>query len=404
MDSLELRDAKAALCAEERKIYEAAKSENRAYTGEELETIERLESDMAGIDAKYEEARQAEAAAAVEARMNAPVHDFTMSGSLGDTGAGAGGAGVNATESRWLRDMIEGRTTQTTSNLGEVVPKPLQDRMIQLMDRVSAARQVSDVFTVGSPVRIARQSGYGTALAAVAEAGAATAYDPALDEIDTSTKISKAFGETTLTVELLHDSQFDTESVVMNMIAEAAGHFQESEFMTGDGSGNPEGLMVAISGANAYDLGGSGTLTCSKVTEALLTKLPPQYMGLPRYLIVGQKAAAELLSDDDGNGRLLLQQQQNATHANMPAMSILGTQILISSGAPAGTGSAGAFADGDYVGTILTQGSYGIYDHGGFQMLRDPYSGGSNGLVKVNGYIRSAGIVQRPQSIVQITY
>ena len=404
MDSLELRDRKAALCAEERKIYEAAKSENRAYTGEELETIERLESDMAGIDAKFEEARQAEAAAAVEARMNAPVHDFTMSGSLGDTGAGAGGAGVNATESRWLRDMIEGRTTQTTSNLGEVVPKPLQDRMIQLMDRVSAARQVSDVFTVGSPVRIARQSGYGTALAAVAEAGAATAYDPALDEIDTSTKISKAFGETTLTVELLHDSQFDTESVVMNMIAEAAGHFQESEFMTGDGSGNPEGLMVAISGANAYDLGGSGTLTCSKVTEALLTKLPPQYMGLPRYLIVGQKAAAELLSDDDGNGRLLLQQQQNATHANMPAMSILGTQILISSGAPAGTGSAGAFADGDYVGTILTQGSYGIYDHGGFQMLRDPYSGGSNGLVKVNGYIRSAGIVQRPQSIVQITY
>lgn len=404
MDSLELRDAKAALCAEERKIYEAAKSENRAYTGEELETIERLESDMAGIDAKFEEARQAEAAAAVEARMNAPVHDFTMSGSLGDTGAGAGGAGVNATESRWLRNMIEGRTTQTTSNLGEVVPKPLQDRMIQLMDRVSAARQVSDVFTVGSPVRIARQSGYGTALAAVAEAGAATAYDPALDEIDTSTKISKAFGETTLTVELLHDSQFDTESVVMSMIAEAAGHFQESEFMTGDGSGNPEGLMVAISGANAYDLGGSGTLTCSKVTEALLTKLPPQYMGLPRYLIVGQKAAAELLSDDDGNGRLLLQQQQNATHANMPAMSILGTQILISSGAPAGTGAAGAFADGDYVGTILTQGSYGIYDHGGFQMLRDPYSGGSNGLVKVNGYIRSAGIVQRPQSIVQITY
>jgi hypothetical protein len=85
-------------------------------------------------------------------------------------------------------------------------------------------------------------------------------------------------------------------------------------------------------------------------------------------------------------------------------MSNLGTQILISSGAPAGTGSAGAFADGDYVGTILTQGSYGIYDHGGFQMLRDPYSGGSNGLVKVNGYIRSAGIVQRPQSIVQITY
>jgi hypothetical protein len=85
-------------------------------------------------------------------------------------------------------------------------------------------------------------------------------------------------------------------------------------------------------------------------------------------------------------------------------VSILGTQILISSAAPGGSGNAGAWANNDYMGTILTQGSYGIYDHGGFQMLRDPYSGGTNGLVKVNGWIRSAGIVQRPQSIVQITF
>ena len=405
MKSLELRDRKAALCAEERSIFEAAKAENRAYTVDELEKIEKLEDEMRGIDAETNDVRQAEAAAAVEARMNEPVHEFTMSGALGSTGAGSGGTGLNATEARWFTDMIEGRTTQSTSNLGEVIPKPLQDRMIQLLDRVSAARQVADVFTVSSPVRVARQSGYGTALAAVAEAAAATTYDPSIDEIDTSTKISKAFGESTLTVELLQDSQFDTESVVMNMIAEAAGHFQETEFMTGDGSGNPEGLMVEISGANTFDTGAAaGGLTVDEVTEAILTKLPPQYLGLPRWLIVGQKAAAELLADSDGNGRLLLQQQASSTFANMPSMSILGTQILISSGAPAASGNAGAWANGDYMGTVLTQGSYGIYDHGGFQMLRDPYSGGTNGLVKVNGWIRSAGVVQRPQSIVQITF
>tara|TARA_R100000664_G_scaffold34174_1_gene54652 strand:- start:1479 stop:2693 length:1215 start_codon:yes stop_codon:yes gene_type:complete len=404
MMSIELRDRKVALCAEERTIYDAAKAENRAYTADELEKIEKLEAEMRSIDEQQVSARQEEAAAAVEARMNEPVHEFTMSGSIGETGAGSGGSGLSATESRWFSDMIEGRTTQTTTSIGEFIPKPLQDRMIQLLDRVSAARQVADVFTVSSPVRVARQSGYGTALSAVAEAGAATAYDPGIDEIDTSTKISKAFGESTLTVELLQDSQFDTESVVMNMIAEAAGHFQETEFMTGDGDGNPEGLMVEISNANTFDVGGSGDLTVEKVTEALLTKMPPQYLGLPRYLVVSQQAAADLLSDSDGNGRLLLQQQASSTFANMPSMSILGTQILISSAAPGGSGTASAWANGDYMGTILTQGSYGIFDHGGFQMLRDPYSGGTNGLVKVNGWIRSAGIVQRPQSIVQITY
>jgi HK97 family phage major capsid protein len=405
MKSLELRDRKVQLCADERKIFEAAKAENRAYTVDELEKIEKLEAEMRTIDEQSVDCkRQEEAAAAVEARMSEPVHEFTMSGDLGSTGAGAGGSGLSATESRWFNDMIEGRTTQSTSTISEFIPKPLQDRMIQLLDRVSAARQVADVFTVASPVRVARQSSYGTTLTAVAEAGAAVAYDPGIDEIDTSTKISKGFGESTLTVELLQDSQFDTETVVMNMIAEAAGHFQENEFMNGDGSGNPEGLMVAITGANTFDVGGSGTLTATRVTEALLTKLPPQYMGLPRWLVVSQKAAAELLSDEDDNGRLLLQQQASSTFANMPSMSILGTQILISSAAPGGSGNAGAWANNDYMGTILTQGSYGIYDHGGFQMLRDPYSGGTNGLVKVNGWIRSAGIVQRPQSIVQITF
>ena len=399
--TLEMRTKKEALCAEERKVFEAAQAENRAYTVEELEKIEKLESDMRTIDAKYEEARQAEAAAAVAARMAAPVHSFEMSGSMGTTGAGitAENTAVQNTDNRWIRDMVEGRTTQTTSTLDHAVPKPLQNQMIQLLDRVSAVRQAAEVYTVGSPVRVARQSGYATALAAVAEAGAATAVDPAMDEVDTASKIVKGFGETTMTVELLHDSQFDLESVVMNQIAEAAGFFQESKFCEGSGTSEPEGVFETIANANVYDAN-SQALSCTDVTTALLTGLPPQYMGLPRKLIVSQAQAANLLSDTDGadnTGRLLLQQQAQATFANMPSMSILGTEILISAGAPTTTDQA------DVIGVIMTSGSYGIYDMGGFQMLRDQYTGASNGLVKVNGYIRSAGVVLRPQSIVQIT-
>lgn len=397
--TLEMRTRKEALCAEERKVFEAAQAENRAYTVEELEKIEKLEADMRAIDAKYEEARQEEAAAAVAARMSAPVHSFEMSGNMGAAGAGinAENTAVQNTDNRWIRDMVEGRTTQTTSTLDHAIPKPLQAQMVQLLDRVSAVRQAAEVYTVASPVRIARQTGYATALSAVAEAGAATAVDPAMDEIDTSSKIVKGFGETTMTVELLHDSQFDLESVVMNQIAEAAGFFQDTQFCQGSGSSAPEGIFGTVANSGQYDVGGTA-LNCTKVTEALLTKLPPQYMGLPRKLIVNQAQAANLLSDTDGSGtgRLLLQQQAQATFANMPSMSILGTEILISAGAPTTT------AADDVIGVVMTSGTYGIYDMGGFQMLRDPYSGGSNGLVKVNGYIRSAGCVMRPQSLVQL--
>lgn len=407
MNTVEIREARVALIEEEKKIYAAAQAESeRAFTGVELERIEKIENDLRDMDKQYMDAREAEAKASVQDRMNEPVQPNGQR----DIAAAIGNQiPMGSPEGRFFRDMVEGRAVQNTTALSSLVPKPLMSEISLLLDRVSAARQASKVVSVGSPMRIPRLEGYGSAITSgTAEGIAFNTVDPNFGEIDTSTKITKGTGAVIITNEMIHDGQFDIENLCVQTIAEAIGHFQESKFMNGDGgaagTAEPEGLfsLDGYTPSNVFDTNGvdSADMTCALLTEGLLTKLPPQYMGLPRTVIMGQEAAAALLSDTDGSsgtGRLLLQQSANSTFANMPSMSILGTQILISSAVAANTTNGGINA------VLMTSDTYHIHDLGGLYVQPDPFSLATTGMVRVTAYQRSAGMVVRPESLVQFT-
>lgn len=399
MNTVEIREARVALIEEEKKIYAAAQAESeRAFTGVELERIEKIENDLRDMDKQYMDAREAEAKASVQDRMQEPVQPNGQR----DIAAAIGNQiPMGSPEGRFFRDMVEGRANQTTAALASLVPKPLMSEISLLLDRVSAVRQTAKVASVGSPMRIPRMTGYGDAVVATAEAGTFGAVDPSFGEIDTSTKIVKGAGQVTITNEMIHDGQFDIENLCIQTIAEAIGHFQESKFINGSGTSEPEGLFnaAAYTALNEFDTNANAAdMTCALLTEGLLTKLPPQYMGLPRSVIMSQEAAAALLSDTDGSsgtGRLLLQQSANATFSNMPSMSILGTQIIISSAAAANTTAAGVNA------VLLTSDTYHIHDLGGLYVQPDPFSLATLGMHRITAYQRSAGMVVRPESLVQ---
>lgn len=406
MNTVEIREARVALIEEEKKIYAAAQAESeRAFTGVELERIEKIENDLRDMDKQYMDAREAEAKASVQDRMNEPVQPNGQR----DIAAAIGNqVPMGSPEGRFFRDMVEGRANQTTTALASLVPKPLMSEISLLLDRVSSVRQASKVASVGSPMRIPRMTGYGSAVAATAEAGQYGAVDPSFGEIDTSTKITKGAGQVTITNEMIHDGQFDIENLCIQTIAEAIGFFQENEFINGDGGASgtasrPEGLFntAGYTASNVFDTSvNAADMTCALLTEGLLTKLPPQYMGLPRTVIMSQEAAAGLLTDTDATGstgRLLLQQSANATFANMPSMSILGTQILISSAAAANTTGSGINA------VLMTSDTYHIHDLGGLYVQPDPFSLATLGMHRITAYQRSAGMVVRPESLVQFT-
>lgn len=399
MNTVEIREARVALIEEEKKIYAAAQAESeRAFTGVELERIEKIENDLRDMDKQYMDARESEAKASVQDRMREPVQPNGQR----DIAAAIGNQiPMGSPEGRFFRDMVEGRANQTTTALASLVPKPLMSEISLLLDRVSAVRQTSKVASVGSPMRIPRMTGYGDAVVATAEAAAFGTVDPSFGEIDTSTKIVKGAGQVTITNEMIHDGQFDIENLCIQTIAEAIGHFQESKFINGSGTSEPEGLFnaAAYTALNEFDTNANAAdMTCALLTEGLLTKLPPQYMGLPRSVIMSQEAAAGLLTDTDASGstgRLLLQQSASATYSNMPSMSILGTQIIISSAAAANTTAAGVNA------VLLTSDTYHIHDLGGLYVQPDPFSLATLGMHRITAYQRSAGMVVRPESLVQ---
>ena len=387
MSSLEMRDTERELYDEMRKIHDAA--EGRAFTTEECEKVERI-TEL--IERNAQDIRATAARESAERALSQPV--ASAQNPAIDVEFAAPGAGTD--DERWFRDRLEGRANMTTSTEAEVIPKTLQNRFIDLLDRVSAIRQASDIYSVSGPVRVARQSAYMTVPGFTAEGAAADELSVSTDEVEPV--FLKGSVDLRFTSELLADSLLDITSIAIGQASEAMGHFFEGEYCTGDGSASFEGLFEAVDGANTFDAN-ADDLTCSKITEALLTEMPPQYMGLPRYLILNQAQAANLMSDVDSSaGRLLLQENATSTFANMPSMSILGTPILISSGAP-----TGAIAQNDVIGVIMTQGSYGIYDRGGLTVQPDPYSLANTGVTRVIVSMRTSGIVQRPQSIVQIT-
>ena len=200
------------------------------------------------------------------------------------------------------------------------------------------------------------------------------------------------------TEEMAEDAAFDVGQFMISNLAEMIAHQQEDAFC--NGTGNAQGIFDSVTNVNTYDAGlASGSeLGVEEVIQGILTALPPQYMGLPRYLVCSQTVAASILSDSDAGGRMLLQASAQASSSNMPTYEVLGTKILISSRAPTPT------ANGDTCAVLLTEGSYMIQDiAGGMRLMDDPYSESKFGKRRLNASWRTSAFVLRPQSILQIT-
>lgn len=384
-------------------IYRAAEQEDhRQFTVEETEEVNRLQERISELDGMREDV-QREQARTICAEREQEIAERNARPAFAEMPEPDS---VSARMDRFVRDTISGRATLTTTDgdgqAAGLIPTDLAPSVVELLDRVSVMRQVATVSSVQRAMNVPRQTAYVDQTdgneTLTAEGATFNAADIHYGSINASTFEAKETGKMEYTDEMAEDSAFDIGAFMLRGLAEQIAHKQENQFCNGDGSSKPQGIFGTISGVNTYDAQvASGALTVDKIIKAILNGLPPQYMGLPRYLVVGQAAAAAILSDSS-DGRLLLQQQAQATGANMPSYEVLGTRIMISSRAPV------ADANGECGAVILTEGSYMIQDiAGGMRVTNDIFTGSDTGVRKLNAYHRYAGFVARPQSIVQIT-
>ena len=378
-------------------------AEGRALTIEESEQLEKMNSEADEIQSSL---RSESAREAATRRLEIP-----SSGVVGR----ADDAGAVPVEERgqvWLRAMLQGDEVAmravSVGNDPSMVPEELYGRFIEIMNRLSAARQVgmisqfasSDIKYSAQAARITITGGGAGSEASgenLAESATFSALTPTSEAIVPT--VIKFGIQSSITTEVINDSLFNVEQIVLDQQAEAIAFAYEQTMMQGLNS--QDGLLVDHSTGT-----GNGTnittaaddaITPNELIEGLAGLASTGYFGRPGAFVVSGNVIGSLLSaQDTSTGRLILQPQAQATAAAGVPFTVFGRPVHVTSGAVT---LAGATVQGCYV----AEGSYGISDVQGLRMVRDPFTDAHKGEVRVLTDMRSAGNMLQDRGHVSFT-
>lgn len=168
-----------------------------------------------------------------------------------------GESGFTADQKLAIRNTM---STTTGSQGGFSVPSLVASRFADLMKAFSGVRRVAEVLktATGGPYNFPSSDGTAEVGERLAENAAASSLDPsfATASLQAWKYSSKIF---TVPFELLQDSMLDVEGYVLGRGAERIGRVSNTDFTTGNGTGQPTGFTGA---AGSGKVGTSGqTLT-----------------------------------------------------------------------------------------------------------------------------------------------
>jgi HK97 family phage major capsid protein len=172
---------------------------------------------------------------------------------------------------------------------GYLVPEDYQAQMIRKIMTMAVVRQYARVITTSSDrvsfpsLKYTTDDNYTSSVRLVwtgeqpasASVHRATTSDYGLTTIPVHTAMSSI----PVTMDLLMDSVFDLESHIAGMFGEAFALGEEAAFWTGDGAGQPMGILHDVDGTNgvaSVNSGSASTLTADGLIN-LTYEVPTQY-------------------------------------------------------------------------------------------------------------------------------
>lgn len=275
MKSAELRNQRAALVAEARKIVDKAEAEKREMHDEERASVDAKMADVDNLAQEIAKAERSEKLETVEAELrvaqprktapsipsishrqeitqedrNYALRSWGLAGSKGadnsqDCAIRTANAGVNLNSNTLeLRALSVGTTTAG----GYTVPTTLSTAIEKALKYYSDVRQFCKVITTatGNELDWPTVTDVANQAAILAEAGGAnTTTDPTFGKV--VFKSEKFHSDIVkVSTELLQDTVVDLEGLLADMLAERIARKMESEFINGAGSGSaPNGLVT----------------------------------------------------------------------------------------------------------------------------------------------------------------
>jgi len=276
-----------------KEVIDGAEAEGRGLDAEELQKIDRLEADIQGAERSIETAKKTEERM-VEA--SAAAKGFVPAESAN-------------TDEAVLRSIYNGEVRSgnfefrdlTTST--STVPTGFADQVFQAARSVGPILDTSEVFntTSGEPIVYPVMSAFSTA-ALRAEGSALPESDPTFTNI---TLGAFKYGVLVpVSNELLTDAGFDIESVIAEQAGNALGFILNSAHTTGDGTGDPNGIVTAA-GSGVTGAGSAGIASYDEIVDLVFSVDAAYRQRQTAGFMVSTGAAAELRKLKDGDNRFL---------------------------------------------------------------------------------------------------
>ncbi|BAU28965.1 HK97 family phage major capsid protein [Aneurinibacillus soli] len=372
----EMREKRASLVEESRKLIERAEQEKRGMTADEEQQFDKI---MADVDQLRKDIDREERQIELEMELNQRQHDPTRN----NPGAGSGADPEHRDDPRetqeyrdtFMRFMLNGRESMSNEELRSlmagndasggyiVAPKKFVNELLKKVDDAVVIRQLARVI----PLDTAKSLGVPT-------------LEEDIDDAEWTSELAYGnegtvkFGNRELTPhplakwikvsnKLLRTGAMNVEDLINGRLAYKFAVTMEKAYMTGDGDKKPLGLFTKSENgiSSKRDVSGGNTATVIKPDSLIEAKysLKPQYLPRAKW-IYHRDVIKEIRKLKDNNGQYIWQ----AGIANGAPDRILELPYVMSEYAPNDVSS------GNYVGILGDFQFYWIADALDFQMQR----------------------------------
>jgi len=188
--------------------------------------------------------------------------------------------------------------------------------------------------------------------------------------------------------ELLQDAAFDVSSFVARKLGERIARLQAVHWVTGTGSGQPQGIVTPISTSGTI-----GTLAYSDLLATMLA-LDPAYRSNAKWLM-NDATYGTILGLLDTNGRPIVNQSQDSIAGGVGnTLNLLGHPVVIDQAMPSKATGAKFLAFGDLREAYVIRRVKDVT----LVTLNELYA--ANGQTGFMAWARADGAVQNPNAIV----
>ena len=291
MNSIQLREKRAALVNDLNTIVDIAQTEGRSMNAEENQKFDNIETDVRGIKSEIERIERAEElkrefAAKKEERAEVAERHAVTKAEAFSKYLRRGMGGLNAEERQAMMEVrgTDPQLTTPDADGGFLIPEDYSNALAIATKFTGEVERLAQVLntTSGSPLPYPKVNDTSIVGAILSEGSAESVSDMTFAALNLgaytySSKVVK------VSYQLMQDSAFNLDSFLVDTLGQRIARGTNAHFTTGTGSSQPTGVITAAS--SALTAASATALTAAEILE-LIHSVDKSYRNSPKFALM----------------------------------------------------------------------------------------------------------------------